>query len=53
MKKVQKELMDRGVAVAYLRYVGAPSGGVLRATIFSAHTEAQIQRLLDELRRLV
>lgn len=53
MKKVQKELMDRGVAVAYLRYVGAPSGGVLRATIFSAHTEAQIQRLLDELKRVV
>jgi 8-amino-7-oxononanoate synthase len=53
MKKVQKELMNRGIAVAYLKYVGAPSGGVLRATIFSAHTEAQIQRLLDELRRLV
>jgi 8-amino-7-oxononanoate synthase len=53
MKKVQKELMDRGIAVAYLRYVGAPSGGVLRATIFSAHTEADIQRLLDELKRLV
>jgi 8-amino-7-oxononanoate synthase len=53
MKKVQKELMDRGIAVAYLKYVGAPSGGVLRATIFSAHTEAQIGRLLDELKRLV
>jgi 7-keto-8-aminopelargonate synthetase-like enzyme len=53
MKKVQKELMNRGVAVAYLRYVGAPLGGVLRASIFSAHTEAQIQRLLDELKRLV
>ncbi len=53
MKKVQKELMDRGIAVAYLKYVGAPSGGVLRATIFSAHTEAQIARLIDELGRLV
>jgi len=52
MKKLQRELMSRGIAVAYLRYVGAPSGGVLRATIFSAHTEAQIQRLLDELKRL-
>ena len=53
MRKVQKELMERGIAVAYLKYVGAPSGGVLRATIFSAHTEAQIDRLLDELKRLV
>ena len=53
MKKVQKTLMDRGVAVAYLKYVGAPSGGVLRATVFSTHTEAHIQKLLDELRRAV
>ncbi|MDH4196032.1 MAG: pyridoxal phosphate-dependent aminotransferase family protein [Candidatus Aminicenantes bacterium] len=53
MKKVQKALMDRGVAVAYLKYVGAPSGGVLRATIFSTHTEAHIQKLLDELKRVV
>ncbi len=53
MKKVQKALMARGVAVAYLKYVGAPSGGVLRATIFSAHTEAHIQKLLEELKRVV
>jgi len=53
MKKVQKELLDRGIAVAYLKYIGAPSGGVLRASIFSAHTDAQIDRLLEELKKLV
>jgi glycine C-acetyltransferase/8-amino-7-oxononanoate synthase len=53
MKKVQKELLDRGIAVAYLKYVGAPSGGVLRASIFSTHTDAQIDRLLEELKKLV
>ena len=53
MKKLQKELLDRGIALPYTKYVGAPAGGVLRATIFSAHTEAQIQRLLDEIKRLV
>jgi 8-amino-7-oxononanoate synthase len=53
MKKVQKELLDRGIAVAYLKYVGAPAGGVLRATIFSTHSPQQINRLLEELKKLV
>ena len=53
MKNLQKELLARGIALPYTNYVGAPAGGVLRATIFSAHTEAQIQRLLDEIKRLV
>lgn len=52
MKKVQKALFDRGIAVALLKYVGAPEGGVLRASIFSEHTTAQIDRLLDEIKRL-
>jgi 8-amino-7-oxononanoate synthase len=53
MKKVQKELLDRGIAVAYLKYVGAPEGGVLRASIFSTHTGAQIDKLLEALKKLV
>ena len=53
MKNVQKELLDKGIAVAYLKYVGAPSGGVLRASIFSTHTDAQIDQLLAELKKLV
>jgi glycine C-acetyltransferase/8-amino-7-oxononanoate synthase len=53
MKKVQKELLDRGIAVAYLKYVGAPSGGVLRASIFSTHIDAHIDQLLEELKKLV
>jgi len=52
MKRVQAELFDRGIAVALSKYVGAPAGGVLRASIFSEHTPAQIDRLLDELKRL-
>lgn len=52
MKKVQKELFDRGIAIALLNYVGAPEGGVLRASIFSEHTTGQIDHLLDEIKRL-
>jgi glycine C-acetyltransferase/8-amino-7-oxononanoate synthase len=51
MKRVQAALMAKGIAVAYLKYVGAPSGGVLRATVFSTHTPAQIDHLLGELKR--
>jgi hypothetical protein len=53
MKKAQQELFGRGIAVALSTYIGAPAGGVLRASIFSEHTPGQIDRLLDELKRLV
>ncbi len=52
MKKVQQELFDRGIAVALMKYVGAPEGGVLRASIFSEHTTEHIDRLIDEIKRL-
>ena len=51
MKKVQKELMNCGIAIAYLRYIGAPPEGVLRLTIFSTHTPEHIRRLLEELEK--
>ncbi len=53
MVRVQDALMERGIALARLSYAGAPAGGVLRATVFSTHTAAQIDRLLDELKRLL
>ena len=53
MRGLQQELLRRGIAIAHLKYVGAPRGGVLRATVFSTHTPAQIRRLLEELARLV
>jgi 7-keto-8-aminopelargonate synthetase-like enzyme len=53
MRGIQKELMRRGIAVPYLRYIGAPASGVLRVTVFSTHTSAQIQRLLEELAKVL
>jgi 8-amino-7-oxononanoate synthase len=52
MKKIQKELLNRGVAVAYTRYVGAPASGALRASIFSEHKPEHIQKLLEEIQKL-
>jgi 7-keto-8-aminopelargonate synthetase-like enzyme len=53
MRGIQKELMRRGIAVAYLKYVGAPAAGVLRLTVFSTHTASQIRRLLEELAKIL
>ena len=53
MKKVQAALFDRGIAVALLKYVGAPAGGVLRVSIFSEHTMEQMNRPVSEVERLV
>ena len=53
MKKIQLELMSRGVAVAYTKYVGAPPSGALRASIFSEHKPEHINKLLEEVGKLV
>jgi 8-amino-7-oxononanoate synthase len=51
MRKVQERLFGLGIAIAYLKYIGAPPAGVLRVSVFSTHTMAQIRRLLDGLAR--
>ncbi|MGB7296225.1 MAG: pyridoxal phosphate-dependent aminotransferase family protein [Candidatus Aminicenantales bacterium] len=53
MRGIQKALMRRGVAIAYLKYVGAPAAGALRVSVFSTHTLAQIRRLLDGLAKVL
>ena len=53
MRRVQKALFERGIAVAYLNYAGAPAGGVLRVTVFSTHTPAHIDRLIAALGRVL
>lgn len=52
MKSVQIELYKKGIAIRYSNYVGAPAGGILRASIFSEHTPEQIDLLLGEIRKL-
>jgi 7-keto-8-aminopelargonate synthetase-like enzyme len=52
MQRVQKQLMNQGVAIAYFAtYSGSTAGGALRIAVFADHTEAQIQHLLLELER--
>ncbi len=54
MRRIQSELMHRGIAVAYLpAYSGLGTEGGLRIAVFATHTDSMIEQLLDELRRLV
>jgi 8-amino-7-oxononanoate synthase len=53
MRKIQRTLLDRGIAIAFLRYPGAPPQGTLRVAIFSTHTSNQIERLIEELGRVL
>jgi 8-amino-7-oxononanoate synthase len=54
MHRIQRELMRRGIAIAYMAaYSGLGPAGALRIAVFATHTPAMIDRLLDELRRIV
>jgi 8-amino-7-oxononanoate synthase len=53
MQRIQRELMCRGIAVAYIAaYSGLGAAGALRIAVFATHTEDMIRRLLDELGRV-
>lgn len=52
--KVRDGLFARGIAVEVVRsYTSAPPGGALRIAIFASHTSDQIERLVEEMRRLM
>ncbi len=54
MQRIQRELMERGIAVAYMAsYAGLGPEGALRLAVFATHTEEMIERLMDGLRRFV
>jgi 7-keto-8-aminopelargonate synthetase-like enzyme len=54
MQRIQQELMRQGIVIAYAgRYAGVGPAGALRLAVFSTHTAAMIQRLLDALRALL
>jgi 7-keto-8-aminopelargonate synthetase-like enzyme len=54
MQWIQRELMQRGIAIAYMAaYSGLSSEGGLRIAVFATHTKPMIQQLLAELRTFV
>jgi len=53
MDRVHQGLIDRGIMIQRISYVGTGAEGVLRAVVFSTHTNEQIDRLIAELKTLV
>ncbi len=52
--RLKEALFERDICVAHVRnYSSTPAGGALRVAIFATHTQAQIERLVEEMRRLV
>ena len=50
MQRIQRQLMERGIAVAYLAtYSSVGTEGALRIAVFATHTDAMIDRLLENL----
>ncbi len=54
MQRIQQSLMQRDIAIAYIKsYSGVGPQGALRIAVFANHTTAMIDRLIEELRRLL
>ena len=49
MDRVHQALLDRGICIQRMSYVGTGAEGVLRAVVFSTHSDTQIDRLIAEL----
>ena len=53
MENIREKLMDRGIAIQFMTYIGAGAEGVLRIVVFESHTTEQIDFLLSELKSLL
>jgi 8-amino-7-oxononanoate synthase len=54
MSRIQKELMNRGIAIAYTdSYSGVGDEGALRIAVFTTHTQEMLDRLLSEIAKLI
>lgn len=54
MRRIHGKLAEQGVFVPYMpEYSGLGPDGAMRLAVFATHTEAMIERLLDEFRQAV
>jgi 7-keto-8-aminopelargonate synthetase-like enzyme len=54
MQRLQEQLMRRDILIAYIRaYPGAGPDRALRIAVFASHTDEMLDRLVNELRRLL
>jgi 8-amino-7-oxononanoate synthase len=54
LERIKKVLFEQAIAVELIRsYTSAPAGGALRIAIFSSHSDAQIDRLVEAIRHCI
>jgi len=53
MKHIHQALMDKGIYIQFVKYVGSGADGVLRIVVTSSHTKPQIDYLISSLGMLV
>ena len=53
MHDLQQRLLEQGIFLLHVRYVGTGPDGVIRCSFFADHTTEQIDRLIAELRRFI
>lgn len=53
MRRIQQKMLEENIYMMYSNYVGAAADGVLRCSIFADHTEADIDRFLEALKRFL
>ncbi|MFA5297381.1 MAG: aminotransferase class I/II-fold pyridoxal phosphate-dependent enzyme, partial [Lutibacter sp.] len=53
MEQLHQELMEMGIYIQYVKYVGSGSKGVLRIVVTSSHSKEQIDFLVSSLEKLI
>ncbi len=53
MQNIQHSLMNEGIYIQFVKYVGSGADGVLRMVVTSGHTEEEIDFLVSSLGRLL
>ncbi len=53
MSNIQQALFKQKIAIQYCHYIGTGEHGVLRAVVFSTHTEDQIDFFVEHLKSLL
>lgn len=53
MQQLHSQLMERGVYIQHIKYIGSGPEGVLRTVVFSTHTHQQIQHLINTLKEII
>ena len=53
MQEIQKKLMEKGIYIQFVKYVGSGADGVLRMVVSSAHSKAEIDFLVSMLRKIL